>query len=92
MATREPARRSRDTVIPALVRAMDAADIRLRSTHAQRPTLDDVFLSLTGGGTAVRSPGTDAVTPISWFALLGARIAWSSWRRSPRNWASQPST
>ncbi|GAB3437971.1 ATP-binding cassette domain-containing protein [Streptomonospora sediminis] len=37
-----------DTVTPEVVRAMDAAGIRLRGTRVQRPTLDDVFLSLTG--------------------------------------------
>ncbi|MBE9373923.1 ATP-binding cassette domain-containing protein [Saccharopolyspora sp. HNM0983] len=37
-----------DTATPAVVRALDAAGIRLRSTRVQRPTLDDVFLSLTG--------------------------------------------
>lgn len=37
-----------DTVTPEIVRALDAADIRLRGTRVQRPTLDDVFLSLTG--------------------------------------------
>ncbi|KIH96715.1 ABC transporter [Streptomonospora alba] len=37
-----------DTVTPEIVRALDAAGIRLRGTQVQRPTLDDVFLSLTG--------------------------------------------
>jgi len=37
-----------DTVTPEVVRALDAGGVRLRSTHVQRPTLDDVFLSLTG--------------------------------------------
>ncbi len=37
-----------EAVTPQVVRALDAADIRLRSTQVQRPTLDDVFLSLTG--------------------------------------------
>jgi ABC-2 type transport system ATP-binding protein len=37
-----------DEALPELVRALDAADIRLRGVGVQRPTLDDVFLSLTG--------------------------------------------
>lgn len=37
-----------DTVTPQLVRALDAAQISLRATQVRRPTLDDVFLSLTG--------------------------------------------
>src|SRR5690625_1766745 len=37
-----------DTVTPEIVRALDSAGIGLRSVQARRPTLDDVFLSLTG--------------------------------------------
>ncbi|MGE9350424.1 DUF4162 domain-containing protein [Isoptericola variabilis] len=37
-----------DTVTPEVVRAMDSAGVRLRGTRVQRPTLDDVFLTLTG--------------------------------------------
>lgn len=37
-----------EAVTPQVVRALDSADIRLRGTQVQRPTLDDVFLSLTG--------------------------------------------
>jgi ABC-2 type transport system ATP-binding protein len=36
------------TVTPQVVRALDTADIQLLATQVQRPTLDDVFLSLTG--------------------------------------------
>lgn len=49
-----------DIVTPQVVRALDAADIRLRSTRVQRPTLDDVFLSLTG-----RSLRDDEEQPVS---------------------------
>ncbi|MFB2599591.1 ATP-binding cassette domain-containing protein [Herbiconiux sp. P17] len=34
--------------IPGLIRALDAASIELESIEVRRPTLDDVFLTLTG--------------------------------------------
>lgn len=37
-----------DAVMPEVVRALDATGIRLRSVRVDRPSLDDVFLSLTG--------------------------------------------
>ncbi|MEU2200940.1 ATP-binding cassette domain-containing protein [Isoptericola sp. NPDC019482] len=37
-----------DTVTPDVVRALDAAGVRMLGTRVQRPTLDDVFLTLTG--------------------------------------------
>ncbi|MGW0518721.1 ATP-binding cassette domain-containing protein [Crossiella sp. NPDC003009] len=37
-----------DEALAILVRALDAADIRLRGLSVARPSLDDVFLSLTG--------------------------------------------
>ncbi|NIJ10575.1 ABC-2 type transport system ATP-binding protein [Saccharomonospora amisosensis] len=37
-----------DTVLPELLRALDAAGIAMRSMRVHRPTLDDVFLTLTG--------------------------------------------
>ncbi|HEV7647991.1 MAG TPA: ATP-binding cassette domain-containing protein [Actinophytocola sp.] len=37
-----------DTALPELLRAMDAAGIPMTSVQVQRPTLDDVFLTLTG--------------------------------------------
>jgi ABC-2 type transport system ATP-binding protein len=37
-----------DTVTPDVVRALDSAGVRMRGTRVQRPTLDDVFLALTG--------------------------------------------
>ncbi|KMS89068.1 ATP-binding cassette domain-containing protein [Prauserella rugosa] len=37
-----------DTALPALLRAFDAAGITTQSMQVQRPTLDDVFLTLTG--------------------------------------------
>ncbi|AYY13073.1 ATP-binding cassette domain-containing protein [Actinobacteria bacterium YIM 96077] len=37
-----------DAVMPELVRALDGPGLTLRGTNVQRPTLDDVFLTLTG--------------------------------------------
>jgi ABC-2 type transport system ATP-binding protein len=37
-----------DTAIPELLRALDAAGIPMTSVQVHRPTLDDVFLTLTG--------------------------------------------
>lgn len=37
-----------DTAVPPLLRALDAAGLHLRSVQVNRPTLDDVFLTLTG--------------------------------------------
>jgi ABC-2 type transport system ATP-binding protein len=37
-----------DTVLPELLRGLDAAGVALLSVRVQRPTLDDVFLTLTG--------------------------------------------
>lgn len=39
---------SGDTVLPELLRALDTASITMRSIRVNRPTLDDVFLTLTG--------------------------------------------
>jgi ABC-2 type transport system ATP-binding protein len=37
-----------DTALPALLRELDAADVTLAAMAVHRPTLDDVFLTLTG--------------------------------------------
>ena len=37
-----------DTAVPPLLRALDSAGLRLKSVQVHRPTLDDVFLTLTG--------------------------------------------
>ncbi len=37
-----------DAVLPELLRALDAAGLDPRTVQVQRPTLDDVFLTLTG--------------------------------------------
>ena len=46
-----------DTAVPPLLRALDPAGIPLVSVQVHRPTLDDVFLTLTG-----RSLREDAAT------------------------------
>jgi ABC-2 type transport system ATP-binding protein len=42
----------RDGITTDVVRAMDAAGIRVSGVTVRRPSLDDVFLTLTGHGTA----------------------------------------
>jgi ABC-2 type transport system ATP-binding protein len=37
-----------EEALPGLLRALDGAGLRLNSVHLDRPTLDDVFLTLTG--------------------------------------------
>jgi ABC-2 type transport system ATP-binding protein len=37
-----------DTAMPELLRALDSAGITMTSMQVHRPTLDDVFLTLTG--------------------------------------------
>ncbi|GAA3464799.1 ATP-binding cassette domain-containing protein [Saccharothrix longispora] len=43
------------TALPTVLRALDAASVPLRSVQMRRPTLDDVFLDLTG--RALREAG-----------------------------------
>jgi ABC-2 type transport system ATP-binding protein len=40
--------RSGDRVVPGVIRALDDADIDVLDVEVRRPTLDDVFLTLTG--------------------------------------------
>jgi ABC-2 type transport system ATP-binding protein len=40
--------RERSGAITAAVRRLDAADIAIDDIHLRRPTLDDVFIALTG--------------------------------------------
>jgi ABC-2 type transport system ATP-binding protein len=42
--------------LPAIARDLDAADIPLEDLVLRRPTLDDVFLALTGRATAAEQP------------------------------------
>ena len=37
-----------DVAVPPLLRALDVAGIPLQSVQIHRPTLDDVFLTMTG--------------------------------------------
>jgi ABC-2 type transport system ATP-binding protein len=45
-----------EEALPALLRVLDAAGIRLSSASLSRPTLDDVFLTLTGRSLRDDSP------------------------------------
>ena len=45
-----------EEALPGLLRAIDGAGLRLRSVHLDRPTLDDVFLTLTGRSLRDDSP------------------------------------
>lgn len=47
-----------DTALPALLRAFDAENLTMQSMQVQRPTLDDVFLTLTG--RSLRDSGGDS--------------------------------
>jgi ABC-2 type transport system ATP-binding protein len=44
--------RSGDRVVPTVIRALDAAGVDVLDVEVRRPTLDDVFLTLTGRGAA----------------------------------------
>ena len=37
-----------DTAVPVLLRALDEASLPLTAVEVRRPTLDDVFLAMTG--------------------------------------------
>ncbi len=49
--------------LPMLLRALDAAGITLESVEVHRPTLDDVFLTLTGRSLRDADSGAPGVTP-----------------------------
>ncbi len=49
-----------DALLPAMVRALDAAGIVVRSATGVPPTLDDVFLALTGRTLREAGEGADA--------------------------------
>jgi ABC-2 type transport system ATP-binding protein len=49
-----------DVALPELLRALDAKDIPMRSVQVHRPTLDDVFLTLTGRALREAEEGTRA--------------------------------
>jgi ABC-2 type transport system ATP-binding protein len=45
-----------EQALPALLRVLDAASVTLESINLSRPTLDDVFLTLTGRSLRDDSP------------------------------------
>lgn len=51
--------RSGDRVVPGVIRALDDAEVDVLDVEVRRPTLDDVFLTLTGRAT---SDETEEVT------------------------------
>jgi ABC-2 type transport system ATP-binding protein len=56
---------SSDGIVPAVVRALDAAQIGVSDVVVRRPTLDDVFLELTGHRAAEPDDGDGpAVEPV----------------------------
>jgi ABC-2 type transport system ATP-binding protein len=50
-------------VLTEALRLFDAAAIELHDVALRRPTLDDVFLTLTGHRTEADSPGNAPRTP-----------------------------
>ncbi|CAA9428364.1 MAG: Efflux ABC transporter, ATP-binding protein, partial [uncultured Pseudonocardia sp.] len=48
--------------LPDLVRRLDAADVAVRGVTAVEPTLDDVFLALTGRAPADAAPAAPGRT------------------------------
>ncbi|UYK39420.1 ABC transporter ATP-binding protein [Microbacterium terricola] len=52
-----------DALLPAAVRALDAAGLTVRSATGVPPTLDDVFLALTGRTLRETGSATDPVEP-----------------------------
>ena len=52
-----------EQALPALLRVLDAAEVTLESINLSRPTLDDVFLTLTGRSLRDDSPVNLAAGP-----------------------------
>ncbi len=54
-----------DTALPELLRALDGKNIAMTSIQVHRPTLDDVFLTLTGRSLrdAEAAPAVDEEAP-----------------------------
>ncbi len=52
-----------EQALPALLRVLDGAEVTLQSINLSRPTLDDVFLTLTGRSLRDDSPNGSAVMP-----------------------------
>ena len=53
-----------EQALPALLRVLDGAGITMSSINLSRPTLDDVFLTLTGRSLRDDSPGGGAATEL----------------------------
>jgi ABC-2 type transport system ATP-binding protein len=49
--------RARDHVVPELIRSLDEAGVDVLNIEIRRPTLDDVFLTLTGRATSDEQEG-----------------------------------
>jgi ABC-2 type transport system ATP-binding protein len=60
--------RSGNRVVPGVIRALDDADIDVLDVEVRRPTLDDVFLTLTGHASIEQD---DLVAPVG--EMVGAR-------------------
>jgi ABC-2 type transport system ATP-binding protein len=60
-----------EQALPALLRVLDAADVTLESINLSRPTLDDVFLTLTGRSLRDDSPAGHAAAPEPESAAAG---------------------
>jgi ABC-2 type transport system ATP-binding protein len=52
-----------DVAVPPLLRALDAAGLRLKTVSVSRPTLDDVFLTLTGHSLRDEERQSDEESP-----------------------------
>jgi len=52
-----------EQALPALLRVLDAAGVTLESINLSRPTLDDVFLTLTGRSLRDDSPVGHVAAP-----------------------------
>jgi ABC-2 type transport system ATP-binding protein len=52
-----------EQALPVLLRVLDGAGITMTSINLSRPTLDDVFLTLTGRSLRDDSPGGTAGEP-----------------------------
>jgi ABC-2 type transport system ATP-binding protein len=50
-------------LLPIVVRALDEAAVPVEDIALRRPTLDEVFLALTGHGASANRTGADPTTP-----------------------------
>ena len=49
--------------LPALLRVLDDASVTMHSINLSRPTLDDVFLTMTGRSLRDDSPSASRTAP-----------------------------